>query len=63
MDEDEDEGGGVAGDGEIEGGIEGGGGADWKSGTDKVSRVVDSVPTVTVGAALLIAVLNMTTET
>ena len=47
MDEDEDEGGGVAGDGEIEGRIEGRGGVDWKSGTNKVSRVVDSVPTVT----------------
>jgi hypothetical protein len=63
VDEDEDEGGGVAGDGEIEGGIEGRGGVDWKSGTNKVSRVVDSVPTVTVGAAVLIAASKMTTET
>ena len=64
MDEDEDEGGGVAGDGEIEGRIEGRGGVDCKSGTNKVSRV-DSVPTVTVGAALLIAMSNhdMMTET
>jgi hypothetical protein len=51
---DEDEGGGVAGDGEIEGRIEGRGGVDCISGTNKVSKVVDSVPTVTVGAVLLI---------
>jgi hypothetical protein len=66
-DEDEDEGGGptVAGDveGEVEGRMEGRGGVDCKSGTNKVSRVVDSEPTVTVDAALLIAVSNMTTET
>ena len=63
MDEDE-EGGGVAGDGEIEGRIEGRGGVDCKSETNKVSRV-DLVPTVTVGAALLIAMSNhdMMTET
>ena len=67
VDEDEDEGGGVAGDvdGKVEGRMEGRGGVDCKSGTSKVSRVVDSEPTVTVtvDAALLIAVSNMTTET
>jgi hypothetical protein len=65
VDEDEDEGGGVGGDHEIDGRIEGKGGVDCKSGTNKVSREVNSVPTVTVpvGAALLIAVSNMTTET
>ena len=63
VDEDEDEGGGVGGDHEIDGRIEGKGGVDCKSGTNKVSRGVNSVPTVTVGAALLIAVSNMTTET
>jgi hypothetical protein len=62
---DEDEGGGVAddGDGEVEGIMEGRGGVDCKSRINKVSRVVDSEPTDTVDAALLIAESNMTTET
>ena len=64
-DEDEDEGGGVAGDveGEVEGRMEGRGGVDCKSGTNKVSRVVDSEPTVTVDAAMFMAVSSLTTET
>ena len=59
-DGDGDEGGGVAGDddGEVEGRMEGRGGVDCKSGTNKVSRVVDSEPTVTVDAALSIVVSN-----
>jgi hypothetical protein len=49
---DEDDDGRVAGDGDGE-----------VDGTNKVSRVVDSEPTVMVNAALLITVSNMTTET
>jgi hypothetical protein len=45
--------------------MEGRNGVDCKSGINNVSRVVvsDSEPTVTVDAALLIAVSNMKTET
>ena len=47
---------GVAGDGEIEGRIEGRGGVDCKSGSNKLSRLVDSEPTVMVDAALMLQV-------